>query len=671
MKWFALALVLFFWSIDCYSQDTLMTKVVDDVQITATRIPVMLYKAPQAVHKVKIDALENNKQTFSINEVIGKLPGVFALNQYNSAQDLRVSIRGFGSRSAFGIRGVKILMDGIPLSTPDGQGQVDNIFVGGLRNVEVLNGSSSALYGNASGGLLSLTTFSESKQDQHFLSLGSGSFGDFRASIQSHKVLETIDIDHQLSYASHEGYRDFSANTNMIYNGRIRKYYGDDHKLSLIVNAVYSPRGEDPGGINLESVESDRKSARSNNVDFMAGEEVFQMTAGIKHEYSIKENTNLASRIFYTIRDFENRLPFEDGGQVDLLRNYGGASTQLTRQFSNGSWENTVIVGADFAYQNDRRIRYVNLQGERGEETLNQNEIFINQALFVSGQSIYANWLINGGLRFDNNLIRVKDQFPADGIAEGDIALPNLSPSLSVSYNVLEYHYVAALFSYGFETPTLSELSSRPDNQGGLNTELRPQESYNYEVSYKAFNLDKFAFTFSAFLINSQNELLPYELEDFPGRTFYRNSGKTNRQGIEVSLFTKLREFLDFDMAYTYSNFEFAETGDISGNKLPGIPVHNLAAGLTFDNEIWKANFQIQSFSSIYVNSSNELSAPAYTLGSVSVSRRVRAFIPYIGVNNIFNNLNYYDNIRINAFGGRFYEVGPPRNFYIGVKFEF
>lgn len=671
MKWIEFLLIIFLSVNSSLCQDSLLTVEMQDIQITATRIPVMLYRAPQAVQKISIDPIEASNQAFSINEQIGRLPGIFALNQYNSAQDLRVSIRGFGSRAAFGIRGVKILMDGIPLSTPDGQGQVDNIFVGGLRNVEVMNGSSSALYGNASGGLLSLTTFSESREDEHFLSLGSGSFGDLRTSFQSHKVLETFDIDHQIAYTKHEGWRDFSASTNYFYNGRIRKNYSSGHKLSLIMNSVYSPRGEDPGGINLQAVEVDRRSARSNNIDFEAGEEVFQITSGILHDYSISDKTSLSSKVYYTMRDFNNRLPFENGGQVDLLRNYGGFNTQLTHHFTFGNWKNTLIAGAELDYQNDHRVRFFNLRGERGAETLNQNEIFFNQAIYVSAQTTYTRFLINGGLRFDNNLIRVKDHFEADGIADGDITLPNLSPTLSISYNLFRYHFVAALFSYGFETPTLSELSSRPDNQGGLNTDLRPQESFNYEISYKAFSPDQFAFTLSAFIINSLNELLPYELEAFPGRTFYRNAGKTHRRGIEVGMSNSLGKYLDFDLAYSFSNFEFAETQGISGNKLPGIPIHNLSAGLNLKNKDWRVSFQVQSFSRIFVDSSNETAAPFYTLGRFSVSRRIGSFYPYFGINNTFNTTDYYDNIRINAFGGRFYEPGPPRNFYVGIKYEF
>ncbi len=670
MKWLEVFIIVFVLHNACIGQDSLLTVEVEDIQISATRIPVMLYRAPQAVQKITIDPLKSADQGFSINEFIGKIPGVFALNQYNSAQDLRVSIRGFGSRSAFGIRGVKILMDGIPLSTPDGQGQVDNIFVGGLRNVEVLNGSSSALYGNASGGLISLTTFSEAKEDQHFLTLGTGSFGDFRAAIQSHKVFNTMDMDHQISYASNEGYRAHSATSNIIYNGRVRKQFEDGQKLSLIINSVYSPKGEDPGGINLESVEADRSSARDRNVNFMAGEEVVQVTAGVKHFYPFNDQTNLSSKVFYTIRDFNNRLPFENGGQVDLLRKYGGISSQVTHVFNGEKWKNTVIAGVELAYQNDLRVRYVNNLGERGAETLNQNEIFFNQALFVSAQSIYEKLLLNAGLRYDNNQIRVRDQFEADGIADGSIGLPNLSPSFSLSYNLKNYQFISALFSYGFETPTLSELSSRPDNEGGLNTELRPQESYNYEVAYKAYVADKFSFTAAAFVINSLNELLPYELEAFPGRVFYQNAGKTSRQGVEASLSSTFQRNFTFDLAYTFSNFEFAETEGINGNKLPGIPLHNLNVGLTFDRNNWKASVQVQTVSSIYVNSSNEVEAPPYTLGSFTLSKQVGAFLPYLGVNNVFNNLNYYDNIRINAFGSRYYEAGPPRNFYIGVKFE-
>lgn len=653
------------------SQDTLQLVKVEDIQITATRIPVQLFKAPIAISNIELRPEISNLQGHSLLEVLSTAPGLYIQNQYNSAQDLRISIRGFGARSAFGIRGVRILMDDIPLSTPDGQGQVDNIFVNGIKGITMLNGSSSAIYGNAAGGVLSINTFSEGDTDQHLLDIGAGSFGDFRVSYQSHQALKNSKIDNQLSYAKHDGFRTHAQTSNFIYNGRYSRELRYDQEITFIVNAVSSPKGEDPGGVNLETVLDDRQAARQQNLDFNAGEELFQITTGLKYQKALNNNTKVKSLAYYTHRDFANRLPFENGGQVDLVRNYGGASAHINHNFDLGEWRNTILGGVDFAIQNDLRKRYVNSFGVRGDETLNQLEQFINQAAFISLQSEYKRLMFRAGLRFDNNQIKVEDFFDEDGISNGSLSLPSFSPSISMSYRLGAYQFFSTSYSFGFETPTLSELSSRPDNEGGFNTSLAPQQSHNIEVAYKAILSDRLSLRSALFNITSVDELLPYELEEFPGRTFYRNTGKTQRRGLELAINVKPVKYINVDLAYTYSDFRFKEFDEFSGNFIPGIPKHNFAGSAELKTKKWLLRYSIRMFSGIFADSENEVEVPFYKIGTMSVSRKIGAFRPYFGVNNSYNNTEYFDNIRLNAFGNRYYEAGPPRNYYIGLKFEF
>mgnify|MGYP000114529646 CR=1 FL=1 len=231
-------------------------------------------------------------------------------------------------------------------------------------------------------------------------------------------------------------------------------------------------------------------------------------------------------------------------------------------------------------------------------------------------------------------------------------------------------HFIRAGYSYAFETPTLNELSARPDGQGGLNEDLNPQQSNTYEVGYKGRLNDSWKMDITFFSISSKDELLPYELSEFPGRTFYRNAGRTLRQGIEWQLKAELMEGIRLESSYTFSDFRFTEF-DLSTDKLlPGIPRHNFGLMINYEKSDWNFSFQYNYLSSLFADSANETEVKPYHLASVFINRKIGAFRPFININNIFNS-QYFDNIRINAFGGRFYEPAPPRNFNLGVKFEF
>ncbi|GLR17345.1 TonB-dependent receptor family protein [Portibacter lacus] len=649
------------------SQSELLLDSIEQVTISASRIDIDLLKAPSSAHKINIESARIAATLTSLNEVLNEIPGTFAMNQYNSAQDLRISIRGFGARAAFGIRGVKLIANGIPLSTPDGQGQVDNVYVGSVKSIEILNGASSALYGNASGGVVSLNTFSESENSYQKLNASLGSYGFYNLAYDAHQQLNAVTIDNQISYVSSNGYRAFSESKNLIYNGRLKKKFSDRQQITFLLNGLYSPEGQDPGGINLESVAEDRRQARDQNETFDAGEELTQIGTSLQYEAKVTSNDQVKITGFYSRRDFENRLPFEFGGQVALLRNYGGLNLNYAKEFGSDKFQNSIVTGVEFEYQNDLRIRYLNLDGERGAETLNQNEKYQSTSAFITGQSIYGKVLFNAGLRYDLNRISLTDHFEADGKDDGTLNLPSLSPSLSWSYELVNHQFLSASFSYGFETPALSELTSRPDNIGGLNEALKPQQSYNYELGYKARFSDRFSLFASLFTVNSIDELLPYELEAYPGRTFYENAGRTSRQGVELNVSAKLAQYFSLSTAFTYSNFKFV---DESENVLPGIPLVNFFLNLKFDNGPLSVSMQHRYISDIYADTANETLVDGYLMGNLSFAYQIKNFQPYLGINNIYN-VDYFDNIRLNAFGSRYYEAGPPRNFYIGVKFDF
>ncbi len=660
------------------SQDSLWTEEINMIQIQSSRIVVGKQKLPIAIATLDSDFLKESKHLTSLQDFLNPVSGVFALNQYNSAQDLRLSIRGFGARSAFGIRGVKMMVDGIPLTTPDGQSQVDNLWAGSIKNIEVIKGSSSALYGNASGGVVNLSTFDEDRFMYINSTVSYGSYDTWNSGLDLKLSFGKNSIYFQRNFRNTDGYRDHSASEDRISRFKYKRKFNKNHHLSYIISILNSPEGQDPGGIDLETLEENRRAARDRNIAFDAREVIRQQIHALQYHNQFHANWKITANGYINRRSFEGFLPFENGGAIDLDRNFAGGNAQVEYSKISGRWKNDIVLGGEIANQNDGRVRFLNENGIKGERTLDQDEIFRNFAGFLTFQSQYRALLLNSGIRYDENQIEVKDYFLLNGDASGSINMPVLSPSISLSLRLAPMNYVYGSYSFGFETPTLNELTNNPDNAGGLNTSLLPQASHNYEIGYKTNFKDKLDLGLTVFNIDSENELLPYELATQPGRTFFRNSGKTKRRGIEIDFTLKHNKKLMVMGSYAYSDFKFSEyfldETDFSGNLIPGIPQHNAYLGLQLKIKKFVLQWNNRYISSIYLNNVNGVQDDAYLVGNLYVSRNIQFLFtklkPFVSINNLYD-ASYNDNVRINAFGGRYYEPAPGINFNFGAKFEF
>lgn len=649
----------------------------DSVVVEATRLKTVKNESPSSI-TVKSFALEReNMQQLTLNNYLRGVPGLFIQNSNNFAQDSRISIRGFGSRSAFGIRGVKLIVDGIPETTPDGQGQIDNLGLGLIQNVEVLRGASSALYGNASGGVISISTLGNFENDFLTLSSGIGSFGfqNYQAlgGLKNDKLETVLFLNRTVS----DGYREHSKFETNQFNLKSKWAISNASNLIVQLNYTDSPIAEDAGGITAEDVANDRRQARDRNLDFNASEAVNQLKTGLAFQWQ-KTDIEFNSFGYYSYRDFENYLPFENGGAVDLVRNYWGHGSNLSFYPLKRKEELSFQVGYELALQNDRRTRYNNLLGNRGEVSLQQNEIFQNFGAFVLTKSQLGSFNFSGGLRFDANKLKAEDNFLLDGNASDKLNLNTLNPSIGVRYALTKAHSFFSNFSTSFETPVLSELSANPTNQGGFNQELSEQTASNFELGY-SFTSAKIAIDATVFSIRTKGDIVPFELEAFPERTFYRNAGETKRIGLELENTVYLSPKLKLNSSYSWSKFTYEEyelpNGSFNDNKLPGIPEHlfNVQGIYTTDtNFIVVVNTQYRG--SFYANDANTIEEGGVFLVSSNISK---AFVftgfklkPYIGVNNLLDK-KYSDNVRINAFGNRYFEPAAGINLYAGLRLLF
>lgn len=651
--------------------DSLAVQKLDTVSISAARIAVSPERLPAATSVFHRSDEDVSKQQTSLQEYLFQMPGVFTQNATNFAQDLRIAIRGFGARAAFGIRGVKLIVDGIPETTPDGQGQLDNLNLGIVKSIEVIKGPSSSLYGNASGGVISIQTIADFKKPFSQWKTGIGSYG-----FQNYQVTAGIGdanahyIFHG-NYGQSNGFRDQSGfkqvNTNFTGNFRL----GETLKLKALINYSDSPEAQDPGGLTLEEVETNRRQARDRNVLFETGEAIRQFKVGTSIIWKRNTKATLSSYLFYNRRSFEGKLPFEFGGAIDLTRNYMGHGTG----YEIRSKKNTLKVGYDLGYQNDRRNRFRNIEGIQGALTLDQVEKFTNVGVYVVDHWDSGRWYLTGGLRFDYNKLAVDDNFTTNGNDSGNIGLNAFNPSVGVSYAFAKAQHIYVNVATSFETPSLSELSADPNGGQGFNGLLKPQKAINYELGLKGHVNNHLQYQLAIFRIETEDDLVPFELEDFPDRTFFRNAGSTNRNGLELSLHYVFAKEWTIQSSYAYSDFTYGNyrtpDGNFEGNALPGIPKHTTSFGLVYASKKgFRANLRANLVGNQYAEDSNAVTVDGYALihlrgGYVFQYRNVEVR-PYLGVNNLLNEA-YTDNVRINAFGGRYYEPAPTLNVFGGL----
>jgi iron complex outermembrane receptor protein len=661
-----LSLFLFLTIPVSWAQET-ETDSVEQIVVTATRTESALRDVARSISVVHKDRIQNATQQLGLDEVLNGIPGLYMQNRYNFAQDLRVAIRGFGLRSSFGIRGIKIFVDDIPETLPDGQAQVDSIDLGSAERIEVLRGPASSLYGNASGGVISVVSELGGSEPFVEAKIGVGELGYEKYQLKAAGRLDRVDYLFNASHQSFEGYREHSSSSGDLINSKVRWNISDGDSLTIVFNHTDQPDEQDPGGIDAVQAEAEPQSAHAQNVLFNAGEELSQQRIGLVYRTD-RLGGDLLLRNYYVWRDFANRLPFVGGGSV-------GAQYSLTEL---GSGRLNLIFGFDVERQDDDRRRFDNNQGVLGSLVFDQQEQVDSTGIYVQGlYRLGSAWSVNAGLRYDDLQYTVTDRFLADGDDSGRRDFSEVSPSVSVSYRTGS-STVFASYSSSFETPTTTELAN-PDGSGGFNQTINPQTADNYELGFRGAN-QNLSYEFTIFQIDLEDELVPFELAAFPGRTFYSNAGSSSRSGVEIATSWVLGGGLRADVSYTWSEFEFDsfvddDGNDFSGNSLPGLPRHFGYIGLHYESgKGLSATLESVYSGKLFANTANTVSVPGYAVANFRVSHEFTrgnwAIRPYLGINNLFGE-RYNDNIRINAFGGRFYEPAPGRNLYAGIVVRF
>ena len=657
-----------------YSQSTAKDSIkLEEVIVSITKIKDSIKNTPYSISANDYSNFQNNAQQFYLSEYIERIPGVFISNDNNFAQDSRISIRGFGSRANFGIRGIKLIVDGVPETTPDGQSQIDNLNLELIKNIEVIRGTSSSVYGNSSAGVIKIKSITDFDKNFSKISYSTGSHSQVKKQaflgIKNKNSYYTV----LLGETKAKGYRAYSDFKNSNFNLNFKKNFSKNSWLNVNFNIVSSPYARDAGGLTLNEVTDKRTQARKRNLQYKTEEDINHYKFSSSFNNEISKNVLFSTYAFFSKRYYNGKIPVENGGAIKLNRDYWG----IGLNFQINSRAKTHI-GIDFGNQNDLRKRFNNIKGEIGDLVLNQYEKFKNLGIYLVNNFQIKNFTINSGFRYDLNKIEVEDLISENINLHDQITLKSFNPSLGINFKINKNSRIFINTSSGFETPTLNEYSASPIGSG-FNKDLKSQKNMGYELGASLFNLSKkISLDIVFFESVTNDEVLSYEDENFPDQKFYNNAGKSKRKGIEIAGLLKLNNTI-LSSSYSSGDYYFKDfsenSNDYSGNKIPGIPknIFTLSLEHRTKNNVF-LNFNFKNIGEIYADNSNVTKIDKFNTLNFKMGKEFEVsksvIYPYLIINNIFQS-EYFDNIRINAFGGRYYEPAPKRTIFGGIRVTF
>lgn len=664
--------------------------------VTAAPTTVSELDTPAAVSVVNGDEMRQAAPRVNLSESLGAVPGLQVQNRQNYAQDLQLSIRGFGSRSTYGVRGLRIYVDGIPATMPDGQGQTSNIDIGSVDTIEVLRGPFSALYGNSSGGVINVTSQTGTQPPTVEASSYYGSFGTWHYGMKATGAVgdgsHAGDVDYTVStnrFTTH-GYRDHSGARKNLANARLGVRINDVSKLTLLLNSV-DIKANDAGGLTADEWrDNPRQSPRGDQ--YNTRKNTRQTQAGLRYERQLSAQDDLSVMMyagerettqFQSIPRTPQLKPSHAGGVIDLTRHYQGIDTRLTHR-GELLVPVTLTAGLDYENMSERRKGYENFvmvngapqYGEQGALRRNERNLMWNVDPYLQTQWQLTDKLsLDAGVRYSSVWFDSNDYYitPGNGDDSGDASYHKWLPAGSLKYALTDAWNVYLSAGRGFETPTINELSYRSDNQSGLNFGLKPSTNDTVEIGSKT-RLGNGLLTAALFQTNTDNEIVVDSSSG--GRTSYKNAGKTRRQGMELGLDQQFGESWRLKAAWTWLDATYrtnvCDDASCNGNRIPGIARNMGYASFGYQPEQgWYAGSDIRYMSDIMANDENTAKAPSWTVVGLTTGYKWsygRMDMDLFGrVDNLFDR-EYVGSVIVNESNGRYYEPAPGCNYGIGLN---
>lgn len=650
------------------------------ITVTAPRLSRDLYSTPAAVTALDRRDLQQGQQGIRLDESLEQVPGLFLQNRDNFAQGQRISSRGFGARAPFGIRGLFIRVDGVPYTLPDGQSQIDAVDLTTAETVEVVRGSSSVLYGNAAGGVVDITTADGRRvSTSPELGVQVGSDGLRRSQARAGGESGNWFYSGSVTALTADGYRDQSEVEKYQFNGRLGYRLDDQRTLSGLINLLELPKAQDPGGLTREEAAANPRQAAPAAGPLNAGQKVDQQLVALRYQDTAFAGGDLAVSGFYSERGFEQQLPFPGSSLVDYQRRFYGGSVELGQDSQLGAWPLRTVVGLDLAWQDDDRgRRSVSPQGDVTGTTGDERQQAQSTGVFAQSDLDLSDRLtVTAGLRHDRVSLQVDDRFLGDGEDNsGRRVFREWSGSFGASYRVRPGHQLYATLGNAFETPTFTEFA-RPDGAGGFNPQIEPQQALNRELGIRGYYDNGLSYDLALFSVRVKDELVPFEQD---GRTFYRNAGRTSRDGVELGLDYEASAAWRYTSALTLARYRFDRFDDDganrSGNDLPGQPEllwHGSARWSGLGGRYARVDGHYTG--SFYADNANQEKVSHHWRFDLRGGDRWllaggSTLEVYGGIRNLFDEA-YFENVRINANGGRYYEPAAGRTWFMGVEVGF
>jgi iron complex outermembrane recepter protein len=684
------------------------TEALDSVVVTATRIAENSFDLPVSVDRVDAQTIRRGQLQVNLSETLMTVPGVSAQSRQNYAQDLQLSVRGFGARSSFGVRGVRLYSDGIPGTMPDGQGQFSQFDLSSADHIEVLRGPFSALYGNSSGGVIAI--FTEDAKPGYLLS-GAAEYGTFNTQRYALKTTGDNGLVNYVIDASHfqtDGYRVHSNAERNLFNAKASAALSDSSKLTIVGNAVQTPFVQDPLGLTRAQLAADPRQAGVNAIAYNTRKSLAQQQLGVIYHNKLSAADDVVASMYTGHRATtqfqaipqatQQAAPLYPGGVIDLDRAYWGADLHLSDQRSVGGTPLLLVAGMNYDDLAEARRGFLNfsgaqlgVQGALRRDEANHVYDFDQyiQAQWDPGES----WRIVAGVR--NSLVQVTSHghLAILDAADSGVRYSAVNPVAGITYRVNPAINAYASYGKGFETPTLNDLAYRSVDGSlpGLNLGLKPARSDNYEAGIKAGNNFMHA-NLAAFYIKTVDELAV--LQNLSGRTVDQNIGETTRRGLELALDANWRGGFSARLAYTYIKAVVAhpyftcvaapcnplinQTGQPppnylpvnEGNFLPAVARNSLYAGASWRYAPLGFSTTLETLgrAKIYADDRNTDAAAGYWLvnlraGFEQETRHWR-FSEFARLDNLANRA-YVGSVIVNETNSRFFEPAPGRAAYV------
>ena len=668
--------------------------------ITATRSEVRAFDVPASIDRIGGDAVRDGRAQVNISESLGGVPGLLARDRQNYAQDVQISVRGFGARSTFGIRGVRLYVDGIPATLPDGQGQISNVELGSVDRIEVLRGPYSALYGNSSGGVIQVFTEEGAGAPRVSFSGFSGSDGSSRLGVQASGESGGIRYTAAASRFRTDGYRDHSVTTRDLGNVKLSVKPDEASKLTLVANSVALPQAEDPLGLSRAQMQANPRGVDASALSFNTRKTVTQSQAGLIYERRLGSANSFQVLAYGGHRNTEQfqSIPvatqtpaLHPGGVILLGRDYSGTDARFTHRGELARVPYSVVAGVSYDALKESRRGFQNFVGTtlgvkgalRRDEN---NEVRSTDPYVQTSWRFTPQWTLNAGVRHSRIQFESRDRYvvgtnPDDS---GSATYSATLPALGVMFAASDSLHLYATAGRGFETPTLNELAYRPNGATGLNLGLQSASSNSVEFGLKARPAGWGEWTAAVFQTGTKKEIVTQT--NSGGRSTFQNAGASQRRGLELSGTHRVLDHLRLQVAYTLLDAQYrddfltctatpcaaANVRIPSGNNIPGIARHSVYAAMNWAPPTgWRAGVEARSLSRVFVNDANSDAAAGHTVASATAgyvwTMGGVEFKGYARVDNLFDRA-YVGSVIVNDGNGRFFEPAPGRTALVSLS---